>query len=325
MNLVRSIFLAALLLNTAILTPANASDWPKKYRLLQAPASYRENTPLPLIAQNGILHVRLWMGAGLGNRLKKLASYIRYYHPQHLNIYWQNKDYVTASFFDLFNLDAPFTVTEYNQWKMIEQFSYPEPLYPYINDFSLFAAAEEFPDNQHRFIDHAYNEIPANIKSAYRNIFKMITPSEKVQKRIDEVKLDEHTVAVQVRNNLDWERVFHRNEPEEVFFEIMDKFPADTTFYLSAMSKEAAAPFYARYGSRIRELPDKDYNSMIDAAADMFILGRTKEAVYSLGSSFSEVGWWLGGAKAKVHLAGSSDHWHTPLQPDFKVIQQLPK
>ena len=320
----KAIALFTFLLSIFLSSHTNASDWPKRYRLLQKPATYRENTPLPLIAQNGILHVRLWMGAGLGNRLKKIASYIRYYKPKHLNLYWQNEDYVTASFFDLFKFNAPFSITEYNQWEMIEHFSYPEPLYPYINDFSLFAAADEFPNNQHRFIDNAYNDIPENIKSAYRNIFKMITPSDKVQKRIDEVKLDEKTVALQVRNNLDWERVFHRNEPEEAFFEIIDKFPTDTTFYLSAMSKAAAAPFYARYGNRIRELPNKDYNSMIDAAADMFILGRTKEAIYSLGSSFSETGWWLGGAKAKVYIVGSSDHWHTALTPDFKIIQKRP-
>ena len=76
----------------------------------------------------------------------------------------------------------------------------------------------------------------------------------------------------------------------ETFFEAMNKYPDDTIFYLSAMSKNIADKFYEKYPNRIIELPNKNYNSMIDATADLFILGSTKETLCSYMSTFCEVG-----------------------------------
>jgi len=303
-----------------------AADWPIKYRLLQKPGTYREVTPKPDIAKNGIVHVRVWYGAGLGNRLKCIVSNLRYYKPKHLNLYWQDTDWVSARFFDLFKLEGPLSVTEYNDIEVIRLASYPEPLGPYNSGTSLIVAENEFPDKKFRPIDGEYNNIPSEIIQKYRPWFNMFKPSDKVQARINEVKLPKNAVAVQVRNAPDWQNYFSGNEPSEVFFELMDKYPKETVFYLSAMSKEAAEPFYQRYGNRVIELPNKDYHSMIDATADMFILGSTNEAIYSVGSTFSEVGWWLGGAKAKVSVAGSKDHWKYLVEPSKqRVLKDFPK
>lgn len=50
-----------------------------------------------------------------------------------------------------------------------------------------------------------------------------------------------------------------------------------------------------------------------DAFADMF----TKEAIYAYLSTFSEVGWWFGGAKTKVTIVGFDEHSSTKL---FSVL-----
>lgn len=74
------------------------------------------------------------------------------------------------------------------------------------------------------------------------------------------------------------------------------------------------------------ELPHKNYKSMIDATADMFLLGLTKEAIYAKNSSFAEVGWWLGGAKTKVTLAGSDNHGAPKLpHPKLCILETFPK
>lgn len=321
--------LCNILLLTFFLVCANKSfavDWPKKYRLIQKTATYREVTPKPDIAKNGIVHVRVWYGAGLGNRIKCIVSNLRYYKPKHLNLYWQDTDWVSARFFDLFKIESPLSISEYNNIELIRLASYPEPLNPYNGGVNLLVAQNEFKDKKYRPIDGEYNNIPPEIIKKYRPWFNIFKPSDKVQARINEVKLPPNTVAVQVRNAPDWQNYFSGNEPAEVFFELMDKYPKDTVFYLSAMSKEAAVPFYQRYGHRIIELPNKDYHSMIDATADMFLLGSTNEAIYSVGSTFSEVGWWLGGAKAKVTVAGSKDHWQYLVEPSKKrILKDFPK
>ena len=327
-NMTKKTILYPLLVCLFILciTPAKAVDWPFQYRLHQKPATYREESPSPQMARNGILHVRVWYGAGLGNRIKSIVSYLRYYKPKHLNIYWQDTDWVDARFFDLFKLDAPFSVTEYNDFNILQLLAAPETLTPYNGGTELLVAEDEFSPQEYRPIDGEYNNIPPKIIKLYLPWFKMFKPSDKVQKRINEISLPSNAVAVQVRNAPDWQNYFGGNEPSEIFFRLMDKYPPDTVFYLSTMSKEVALPFYQRYGKRIIELPNKDYHSMIDATADMFLLGSTNEAIYSIGSTFSEVGWWLGGAKAKVTIAGSKDHWQYLVPPQKHIIlKHFPK
>jgi len=284
----------------------------------------KENFPPAPTARNGIIHLRLTDGSGIGNRLKKIISYIRYYKPRHINLYWETENWVPAKFTDLFQTD--WNMTEYNDPFLIKNFPYSEPLFEYVNTFNLLTVVTDFKDGKHTFIDGAYNRIPPNILDIYRPYFTAIRPSKAVQKRIDEVRLPPNAVAVQIRNAPDWQNWFQGNEPLETFFALMDKHPKDTIFYLSAMSKEVAAPFYERYPKRIIELPHKDYHSMVDAVADMYIIGQTENAIYAYGSSFSEVGWWLGGAKAKVEIAGSDKHWKPLIKKKkLKVLPTIPQ
>ena len=46
---------------------------------------------------------------------------------------------------------------------------------------------------------------------------------------------------------------------------------------------------------------------MIDAVADMYILGSTDETLCSYMSTFCEVGWWLNGANSKVTVIGNGE------------------
>ncbi len=291
------------------------------FALLLAFNTAASETPAP--RPNKIIHLKFLKHSGLGNRLKKIVSSLRYYHPKQLNLYWSTENWVTAGFYDLFAPEWQTDVAEFNSPAMIKKFIYDEPLQPWVNEYALLVGAGDFKSGKHRFIDTAYNDIPPEIINIYRPYFQALKPSAAVKRRINEVKLPPDAVAVQVRNAPDWKHYFQIEEPAAAFFAIMDKFPPETVFFLSAMSKESAAPFYARYPNRIVELPNKDYHSMVDATADMYLLGSTKEAIYQYNSTFSEVGWWLGGAKAKVHIVGETV-FPTTYTPPLRILDKIP-
>jgi hypothetical protein len=54
------------------------------------------------------------------------------------------------------------------------------------------------------------------------------------------------------------------------------------------------------FPNKIKLLPDKDYNSFVDIAAEMLIIGKAKNIFATANSTFPEVSWWLGGCKSNV-------------------------
>jgi hypothetical protein len=274
-----------------------------------------------VIRRKSVVNIKCNTASGLGNRLKKLASYIRYFNPKHVNMYWPNTGWVSSSFYDLFELKLSIKINEINSSYLIDNFYDKNVLYPYVDEYNLMVVKSDFSNTTPFIINNKFNDIPKEILKIYVPIFEKIKPSKAVQERIDTVKLPQNTVAIQIRNAKDWDDM-QRNEDISLFFYHMDKYPSDTVFYLSAMSKDIANYFYNRYSDRIIELPNKNYSSMIDAVADMYILGSTNEAIYSYGSTFAEVGWWLNGAKSHVTTVGTSNNWK--LKPaNFPILDKI--
>jgi len=263
---------------------------------------------------------------GLGNRLKYMISYIRYYKPKNLRLHWPSRGWVNKRFSDLFVLNLPIQISEYSALIQISKYDVvrANPLYRYVKTWGLIVAKTDYDNGEiPQSIDFKYNDISPNLIDIYRFYFTHILPSASVKKRLLEVKLPENTVSVQVRNAPDWEKYYGSNEQLSSFFDVMDNLPVDTIFYLSAMSKEVANEFYKRYPNRIIELPNKNYLSMVDATADMYILGSTKSLLCSFHSTFCEVAWWLGGAKAKVTIIGSNKNWKKK-PASIEIIDTIP-
>lgn len=98
-------------------------------------------------------------------------------------------------------------------------------------------------------------------------------------------------------------RFHYENLKHKWSFSNMEREAPDTLFFISAMNDEIASLFKARFKGRVIELPNKCYSSMVDAVADMWLLGHCAKMIVSPGSTFSEVAWWWGGAKIPVvHL-----------------------
>jgi len=104
---------------------------------------------------------------------------------------------------------------------------------------------------------------------------------------------------VQIRISLD------KNDTANVpradsYLRRMKAFPPDTRFFISAMDETVSAIFRQAFGDRVVELPGKQYRSMIDATADMYLLSQPGTLIASRGSTFGEVAWWLGGGQQRV-------------------------
>lgn len=291
------------------------------FNALAVEPSSDEMTAINLIRKKGTINIKYNKASGIGNRLKKLVSYIRYFKPNHINIYWPNSGWVSSSFLELFELDLPIRLNEINSPYLIDNFYDKNVLYNYIDEYNLIVVKTDFSSINPFIIDGNFNKIPKEVIDIYTPIFSKIKPSYIVQKRIKEIQLPPNSVAIQIRNADDWKKE-ERNENISLFFDKMDKYSSDTVFFLSAMSKDIAKHFYNRYPGRIIELPNKNYSSMIDAVADMYIIGSTNEAIYSYGSTFSEVGWWLGGAKTHVTTIGSSRNWKNKPN-DFPILDKI--
>ena len=253
---------------------------------------------------------------GIGNRLKYFASLYEYYKPQKFTLVWKKEGWVTASFSELFQFANNSDMVELCSDRDIKKYKKlfkSEYLYKQGYHWRLYAKED---------IDLKYNDISEENRTLYVDFFNKLKPSDAVQKRISKLTLPQKTVALQVRNNLDWEKA-GRNENLEDFVKEMQKLPQDTIFFLSAMSSKVSEYFKLKFPERIIELPNKNYSSMIDAVADIFLLSQCKNGIYSYGSTFAEVAWWIGGAKAKVSVIGNDNNWKKDLKKP--IIKNLIK
>lgn len=153
-------------------------------------------------------------------------------------------------------------------------------------------------------IDFQFDKTEQRWQDFFVPFFKVLKPSEKVRARIDEVRIDPGMVAVQIRNSNIKEDTAGVATLDHII-EAMERYPADTRFFISAMTPEVAERFHNHFSSRVVEMPNKQYKSMVDAVADMYLLGECEELVCSPNSSFSEAAWWWGlgrGNKMKAKM-----------------------
>ena len=126
--------------------------------------------------------------------------------------------------------------------------------------------------------------------------------------RIGSANLDSDFCALQIRNAPDWGE-YGRNEKIELFYREIDKLDNNKQIFLCAMNKEISNTIKQRYPNRIVELENKNYKSMIDALSDLYILKNAKSAIYSNGSTFCELAFWLSQYNQQVTIVGSNENW----------------
>lgn len=261
---------------------------------------------------------------GLGNRIKGLANFYAY-GSRRFFVLWRTEGWVTAPWRDLFALNWGwlFELNEsmaytligkiFRKWLPLGILSPQTPFWgwvlptknrteKYLVDW--YSAGKLF--GRRYSIDFQFDKTEQKWQDFFVPFFKILEPSDKVRARIDEVRIEPGMVAVQIRNSNIKEDTAGVATLEHII-EAMECYPQDTKFFISAMTAEVADRFHSHFGSRVKELPNKQYKSMIDAVADMYLLGECAELVCSPNSSFSEAAWWWGlgrGKKIKATMLG---------------------
>lgn len=258
---------------------------------------------------------------GMCNRIKVLFSSLRFdaVKNEKLHMYWPVDGMSKTSFFSLFQFDM-FQIIEHNE-PFLSEPDREEYDIGKKRVWRLDVADGEVPDGftkaypktkteNAECIDLEYNRIPQNVRKAYGKYFEALKPSKKVRERMEEVQLPESYVGVHIRLNDEWKQWNRSNgSGTREFIRVMKKYPRDTKFFLASCDVKVAEKIKSAFPGRVLELPGKDYLGDIDAIADLYLLAGSNELIVTFGSSFSEVAWWLGGAKAKVTVVGSFLQW----------------
>ena len=240
---------------------------------------------------------------GLGNRLIAIANCFVWSGADDIVLRWYLDKWVTESFDALFTIRGArnFTVVCKRRkfWSKVVIF----PRMPVGNtEFWQFWSPpfyrKELPNGK---LFCAYNDTPQWARELYGAFFENLEPSEKVRKRIRECNLGKDIVCVQFRQSIGRGGDTARVANVDRIFSVMDGYCDDQCFFISCMDRGISKMVHERFGDRIIELPNKDYLDMVDAVADMWLLGGGgKDLICQYGSSFSEVAWWWRGCHANV-------------------------
>lgn len=247
---------------------------------------------------------------GIGNRLKFLASYHVNYGLENTTLFWNRQGWVNSSLSEIIHIEGIKSFKEYSM--PLNSIIVPiicHPSKPRFRDrgFWRLDVDNELPDDFYlvrdglRFpsIDFCYEKTPPSEIERYMDFFGRLKPSESVRQRMAQVEIKPEDVCVQVRNSLD-EKDAKDVAKLSSIVECMRTFPEHGRFFVSTLDSSISKVFYEAFGERIIELPQKNYRSMMDATADLFLLSKGQVLVVSPGSTFGELAWWLGEGRQKV-------------------------
>ena len=155
-----------------------------------------------------------------------------------------------------------------------------------------------------------YNTIKFDTFLKYQKNFQFLKPKSDILERINQNTPKKDFIALQIRNASDWED-FGRNEDLNLFVSEMEKLTNKDKklFYLSAFNEKIYSELTDKYKGQILELKNKNYKSMKDAVCDLYIMAKAKKAIYSYGSTFGELAFWLNPNKQDVIVVGTQKNW----------------
>ena len=243
---------------------------------------------------------------GIGNRIFGLMNVLNYFTPDELDIFWDDKGWVSAKFYDLFDTAFKTKIKEYND---IENFNSA------TKEADLII---EKPDvclktRKTKSLGLKYDKVNIGTFLEYQKNFQYLKPKTEIVEKINKNTPKNDFVALQVRNAQDWSD-FGRNEDLTLFVSYINKIAEDKTVYLSAMNEEAGKILRNKYKGQILELENKNYKSMQDAICDLYIMSKASKAIYSFGSTFGELAFWLRKDMQEVTIVGSQKKWFTKKQ-----------
>lgn len=256
---------------------------------------------------------------GLGNRLKGMGNFFARGYRRYFMV-WSDNNWVTEAFSTMFLLEGCRVVEVnsadrlYTFCKAIFRRYLPEGVvssqYPFWS-FILPPHLREdsmkrrwpFCDEPSYSVDWWFERTPESVKDYFADFWRALRPSPEVYDRIRGGFAEDISeyVCVQVRNTGNPDDAKDVCRIETIITE-MERRPEETKFFVSYMDNRVWDLMNSRFGARVVRLANKNPASMIDAVADMWLLGHGKELIASPDSTFSEVAWWWGGCKCPVTM-----------------------
>ena len=238
---------------------------------------------------------------GIGNRLIALANTYSWFGKENISLVWAMDRWVSMPFEDLFEMtDAPgFEVVSHRRNRWSRYLQIPQIVERTSRWWHFWAPEDLCKELPERNLRCLYNDTPQWARGLFGGFFSQLKPSQRVADRICSCMLPNDVVCVQIRNTKGCGDAALVATPER-FFEKMRTYDPRQKFFVSCMNAEMSALVRQEFGDRVIELPNKDYHSMVDAVADMWLLGAGRELICQFPSTFGEVAWWWHGGQAKA-------------------------
>lgn len=167
-----------------------------------------------------------------------------------------------------------------------------------------------------RHIDLEYGRIPAHFRNVYGELFRRIRIFPAILETAGnwaDANIDKKVIGVQIRTWRDEPRRYRKYHLPAMkrLRRMMAAAPSDARFLVVSDSDDVAAVLAAEVDDkRIIEFPRttsrndswQTVEGVSEDLIDMLLLSRTDRLFASYLSTFSEVAWWLGGARAEVRV-----------------------
>ena len=248
------------------------------------------------------------LASGLANRIKGLVTARRVAREMGLplKVYWERNEAVTSDLSSLFP----------GQFECVSPEEYRElavdPSVLSVRTWRLWPArSDRFPEgyrptypSPHRNgIDFAYGAVPPAVREAFLEVFRDLGPHGEVAAAVEGIVGDctNLDTGMAVRTWVDAperQKLFDRRAVEAAID------AAEGPIFVTSDSRKLVDDLARRW-------PDRVVTSTAHVAGlvgdqrvlcDMLAVARCSRMWISLGSTFSEVAWWLGGARAEVRM-----------------------
>jgi hypothetical protein len=258
--------------------------------------------------------------SGLGNRMKSIVSAMRL--DNDYRVHWtKNKD-LTCEFSDLFLNDievktVPTGAKMYPSWRLAVLDTDPIP-----NGFTKVTADRDMAGNKFSFtcprlrnIDLEFSRIPPAVRTECVNKFSNLIINPEILEKAEKFSsnFNDETISVHIRSwsdDIERKDSFHRLES---FFASVKSNLINTTdgnIYLTSDSDYVKNLFKTRYGNRVliydrkTDIATSRFHSegIKEDFIEMLLLSKNNKIIGTYLSTYTEVAWWLGGAKAEVEI-----------------------
>ena len=234
-----------------------------------------------------------------------------------IKYYWKVKKYQFADLFDTnFNILTNFPTENYLIINRKE--SKISNRKPYVNEnpvgivqgFPILKNEVEKIENIKSYQEEfngttafCFDRLPIYFNEKYLNYFKLLKPSNKVLKKINDYMIDDNTIGIHIRRG----DFLHYNVNKynrigntlDKYLEFIEK---DKRIFLCTDCDDTEEEFKKIYKDKVFTFDtQKEIRDEMDALCMILLLSKCKTLLLSNYSSFSELAWWFGECQAKVH------------------------